>query len=539
VVTSVGTTKKVAEVKHLVPGVEVVVARGAEIPDALHRAGYRGFDWIISTVNGAARTSLMSLVNNRGNYVDLGKPGSADESFLVQMLDGNKRYHVIDTDQISVRDPDWFSHYFDRMVEKIADPANLVPVSRYPINEMPKALQDLSQGETTGCVTIDMRPDYRSDVANAMHRTMDPDGLYLVTGGYGAVGLVCAHWLASRGARQIVLTGSSGKPNDGARANIDLLKAGGVDVSVLKSDAGDRESLENLMSLLTARGKPVRGVIHAAGVTSDGPFDAIDADRIARSFGPKLQGAYNLTDALAVRNGLQDLEFFLFTSSVSSVTGLSIQGTYASANAGLDGLAENLRSRGINACAIQLGPVEDSGMAESENVQRYLTTIGLLPVSKRRLFAVFDLAVAANVPHFVADDIDWAKNCRGEPSNITSSLLRHIVADALSGSGQAELENLLSLEHKDRTEVLAMTLQGIFAETLGVEEGYLNEKTSFSSMGIDSLSIMEVQVGLNEILQQDLPLGGMFVQDGTIGELAGRISEYLGDQAVVEPEEVA
>jgi NADPH:quinone reductase-like Zn-dependent oxidoreductase/malonyl CoA-acyl carrier protein transacylase/acyl carrier protein len=539
VVTSVGTTKKVAEVKKVVPGVDVVVARGAEIPDALHSAGYLGFDWVIATVNGAARTSLMTLVNNRGNYIDLGKPGSADESFLVQMLDGNKRYHVIDTDQISIREPGWLSHHLDLLVEKLADPANLVPVTRYPISQMPKALQDLSQGETTGCVTIEMIPDYSSAVANAMLQTMDPDGLYLVTGGYGAVGLVCAHWLSSRGARHIFLLGSSGKPNDSARANIDLLKAGGIDIRVLKADTSDRASLEDVMSLLTGIGKPIRGVIHAAGVTSDGPFDAIDADRIARSFGPKLEGAYNLADALAERNGLDDLEFFLFTSSVSSVVGLSIQGTYASANAGLDGFAENLRSRGVNACAIQLGPIEDSGMAEAENVQRYFTTIGLSTVSKRRLFAVFDLAVAANVAHFVADDIDWAKNCRGEPANITSSVLRHIVAEALSGSGQAELENLLSLEHKDRTEVLVMTLLGIFAETLGVEEGYLNEKSSFSSMGIDSLSIMEIQVGLNEILQQDLPLGGMFAQDGTIEELAGRISEYLGDKAVVESGEVA
>ncbi|MGD8913698.1 MAG: SDR family NAD(P)-dependent oxidoreductase, partial [Candidatus Thiodiazotropha sp.] len=482
---------------------------------------------------------LMTLVNNRGNYIDLGKPGSADESFLVQMLDGNKRYHVIDTDQISIREPGWLSHHLDLLVEKLADPANLVPVTRYPISQMPKALQDLSQGETTGCVTIEMIPDYSSAVANAMLQTMDPDGLYLVTGGYGAVGLVCAHWLSSRGARHIFLLGSSGKPNDSARANIDLLKAGGIDIRVLKADTSDRASLEDVMSLLTGIGKPIRGVIHAAGVTSDGPFDAIDADRIARSFGPKLEGAYNLADALAERNGLDDLEFFLFTSSVSSVVGLSIQGTYASANAGLDGFAENLRSRGVNACAIQLGPIEDSGMAEAENVQRYFTTIGLSTVSKRRLFAVFDLAVAANVAHFVADDIDWAKNCRGEPANITSSVLRHIVAEALSGSGQAELENLLSLEHKDRTEVLVMTLLGIFAETLGVEEGYLNEKSSFSSMGIDSLSIMEIQVGLNEILQQDLPLGGMFAQDGTIEELAGRISEYLGDKAVVESGEVA
>jgi hypothetical protein len=38
---------------------------------------------------------------------------------------------------------------------------------------------------------------------------------------------------------------------------------------------------------------------------------------------------------------------------------------------------------------------------------------------------------------------------------------------------------------------------------------------------------MEVQAGINEILQQDLPLARMFNQDSTIGQLASQISEYI------------
>ncbi len=539
VVTSVGTASKVSEVEKKLPGVEVVVARGDKIPDALYNADHGGYDWIIATVNGTSRTALMTHLNSRGTYVDLGKPSSLEESLFVSLFDGNKTYRALDTDQISLREPAWLRNRLDALVEIMADPANHIPVNLYPISEMPRAVHDLSLGETTGPLAIEMTPDYQPVAANALYPTMDPDGLYLITGGYGAVGLVCAHWLACRGARHIILCGSSGKPNEKAQASIDLLKAGGIDVSVVKSDVRDRNSVLELLRQLTGDSCSIRGVIHAAGVTNDGPFDVIDAERIEHSFGPKLEGAYHLADALAVTKSFEGLEFFLFTSSVSSVVGLSIQGTYASANAGLDGLAEDLRGKGINACAIQLGPIEDSGMADDENVKRYFTTIGLSTVSLRRLYAVLDLAVAVNVPHFVADEIDWARNSRAEPANITSSVLRHIVTEAVSGKGMDELENLLSLEHKDRTEVLTMTLLGAFTQALGVEEGYLNAQSNFSTMGIDSLSIMEAQVAINEILREELPLARMFTQDGTVSELAARISEYLGEKAEKDAEEAA
>jgi hypothetical protein len=168
-------------------------------------------------------------------------------------------------------------------------------------------------------------------------------------------------------------------------------------------------------------------------------------------------------------------------------------------------------------------------MAADENVHRYFTTIGLLAVPQRRLYGVLDLAVGANVPHFISGGVDWSRNSRAEPANRTSSLVRHIVAQASSGEGRAELEHLLSLDHRERTQVLTKTLLGLFTEALGVAEGYLNQETAFSAMGVDSLSVMDVQASINEILHQDLPLARMFTPDGNTGQLAARISKYLDE----------
>jgi acyl transferase domain-containing protein/NADPH:quinone reductase-like Zn-dependent oxidoreductase/acyl carrier protein len=527
VVTSVGTKEKIAEVKKVVADIDVVVARGEAIPDALINAGHDRFDWVIATLNGVARARLLSHLSNLGCYFDLGKPNASDESLFINLLDGNKSYFTLDIDQLCVRVPGWLDRQMDRMTEKVADPANHVPVKRYPISKMSEALQDMAKGNTTGCLAITISPQHELQYVVSAPPMMDSKATYIITGGYGAVGLICAQWLSSRGARHLILSGSSGLPSTDSLAMIELLRAGGIEINVLKTDSTDRLSVMNLVKQAASRGRSIRGIIHAAGAVSDGPFEEIDRERIERSFGAKLEGAYHLVDALDATDAFCNLDFMLFTSSISSVVGLTIQGTYASANAGLDGLAEDLRNKGINACAIQLGPIDAGGMAADEIVQRYYSTIGLSALSPRRMYGVLDLAVEANVPHFITDNVDWARNGRAETANYTSSLVSHIIEEAMSGMSDADIEQLLSLEHKDRSEVLTITLLGIITEAIGVEEGALNGDSNFTSLGIDSLAIMEVQAGINEVLQQDLPLARMFTQDGTIGQLASQLSEYL------------
>jgi NAD(P)-dependent dehydrogenase (short-subunit alcohol dehydrogenase family)/acyl carrier protein len=364
---------------------------------------------------------------------------------------------------------------------------------------------------------------------NANYNHIHGDGQYLVTGGYGAVGMICAQWLVSRGARHIVLSGSSGVTNDIVKRKIEILKSGGVKIDVVKSDAADQESVRELINGLKYSGERIRGIVHAAGLVSDGPFDDINQERIARSFGPKLEGANHLISVLDEADLMSDLDFLIMTSSISSVVGLTIQGTYASANSGLDGLAEQLRLRGIQACAIQLGPVGQTGMAAEEAVERYFTTIGLKAIHPRRLYGVLDHAISATVPHFVIDDVDWARNGRAEPANATSSVLQHIVQAAMSKSGANEFTNLERLSHEERTDLLSKALTRIIAGAIGVDTDFLSKESNFSSLGIDSLSIMEVQAAVNEMLQQELPLTRMFTQDGTIGQLAEQISEYLAE----------
>src|SRR5690606_13700609 len=91
------------------------------------------------------------------------------------------------------------------------------------------------------------------------------DAAYLVTGGLGALGLHVAEWLAAEGAGQVVLMGRS-DPSEEAAVRIGLIEAAGTRVEVVRGDvalAGDLDFLLDPTRL------PLRGIIHAAGVTDD------------------------------------------------------------------------------------------------------------------------------------------------------------------------------------------------------------------------------------------------------------------------------
>jgi len=540
VVTSVGSEPKVEALRGLFGDemadgrLTAVVARGVAIPGALLAAGHGPFDCIAAVVNGEARSLLFSQLRNRGRYVDLGKPAGPDEVQLALAVDGNRTLSRIDTDQIAADDPAWFDDLITRALAKVQDPRNHTPVTRYHVDQLPAAIAELARGETVGSLVVELTPEPAVERARRAAPVLDPDGIYLITGGYGGVGLMAAQWMASRGARTIVVTGRSGQVPEQSQGQVGLIEAFGAEVRVAAADVADAEAMAALVRRLRAE-KPIRGVMHAAGVIADGPFTEIDGDRVARSFGAKVDGIANLVAGLDQLPGAwEELGFLLLTSSMSGALGVSLQGTYAAANTELDGWAADLRARGIRACAMQLGPIEEAGMAAGdERNSRFFAANGLSMVSPRRLFGILDAAATTDAPVFLTAEVDWQRVGRSEPGNANSSVIRHLVAAASGGGDQAELEQLLQLGVDDRADVLTLMLLGLFTGALGIEDGALEADASFADLGIDSLAVVEIQVGINEILQHEVPLSRLFLPDGTIGQLATRIAEYL-DEAVIE-----
>lgn len=105
---------------------------------------------------------------------------------------------------------------------------------------------------------------------------------------------------------------------------------------------------------------------------------------------PKVQGTANLLSVL----GDTRLDFFLMTSSVTSILGTPGQANYAAGNAYLNATARQRRSRGHSACAAIVPMVLGVGVvAENAELEDALTRKGMYGIDEEHLLRSLDIAI--------------------------------------------------------------------------------------------------------------------------------------------------
>ena len=166
------------------------------------------------------------------------------------------------------------------------------------------------------------------------------DGSYIVTGGLGGLGMVVTRWLAARGAGRLVLNGRT-EPSDSQQRELADL-ANGSEIVFVPGDIASPGVAERLVATAEETGRPLRGVVHAAGVIAGGQGAALTRQELERVWAPKVAGALSLHAATATH----PLDWWVGFSSVASLMGLPGQMVYASANAWLDALGSWRRAWG-------------------------------------------------------------------------------------------------------------------------------------------------------------------------------------------------
>jgi short-subunit dehydrogenase len=93
----------------------------------------------------------------------------------------------------------------------------------------------------------------------------DAASTYLISGGLGDLGRCVAAWMATRGARNLILLSRSGPRTEVAKTMVEDLRQLGVDVRTPKCDIADRSSLA--AALVSCKDMPpIRGCVQAAGM---------------------------------------------------------------------------------------------------------------------------------------------------------------------------------------------------------------------------------------------------------------------------------
>ncbi|KOT39082.1 hypothetical protein ADK41_14390, partial [Streptomyces caelestis] len=345
----------------------------------------------------------------------------------------------------------------------------------------------------------------------------DAEGTVLVTGGTGGLGAAVArHLVAEHGARSLLLVSRRGPAADGAGELAAALEAEGARVTVAACDVTDRAALDRLLAEVPAD-RPLRAVIHAAGVLDDGMIDSLTPERLAAVLRPKADAAWHLHEATADL----PLDAFVLFSSVAGTLGNAGQANYAAGNAFLDALARHRRNRGLPALSLGWGPwTRGSGMTGElgeADIAR-MTRAGMPPMPPEQGLALFDTlrtadAGAAVLP--VRLDLGALRSL-GEIPPLLRSLIRvpsrRTAATAAGAAAAADLTQRLSaLTPAEGREALLELVRGQIATVLGhLDPADVEPDRPFQDLGFDSLTSVELRNRLGALTGTRLPATLLF-----------------------------
>ncbi|MGW0824747.1 type I polyketide synthase [Streptomyces sp. NPDC002845] len=363
-----------------------------------------------------------------------------------------------------------------------------------------------------------------------------PSGTVLITGGTGALGAHVARRLARSGARHLLLTGRRGPDTPGAAELVAELADLGAHTEVAACDAADRDALAALLAGIP-EDRPLRAVVHAAGVLDDGVLDALTPERAAAVLRPKMDAALNL-DALT-RD--LDLTAFVLFSSLAGTLGGTGQGSYAAANAFLDALAEQRRSLGLPATSVAWGLW--AGDSAANSARERLVRNGLPPMDPEVAVIALEQAVDRAETRLVLCDFAWDRFAPAYTALRPSAALRELpeARDILAAAGADRQDpeadsfagRLAALSAQERQEELTRLVRTEVAAVLGYPDpADIDPDRVFKDLGFDSLTAVDLRNRLSEVTGLRLSVTLVF-DHPTVTALVDHVRSELGGTAPV------
>jgi len=464
--------------------------------DVLRLTGGRGVDVVLNSLAGEFIPRSLETLARGGRFLEIGKVDTWSAARVAEVRP-DARYEIIAIDVLAREQPARLQALFGTLMAAFHDGAlRPLPYKAFARENTEQAFRHIAQARHIGKVIVSLRQQ-RADVRS--------DAEYLITGGGGALGLHVARSLVERGARHLTLAGLAERDSltGQARAGIEALEALGASVRVVKADVSRRDDARQLLEAARAGGRPLAGLVHAAGTLDDGVLQQLTYERFERVLAPKVAGAIHL-HALTAGD---PLDFAVFFSSMIGLVGAPGQANYAAANAFLDGLAHHRHALGRPALSINWGPWTQGGMADRSQGSRRWTAQGITPIDPPTGLAALWRALASPRPQIGVLPIDWdvfAAAADGEIPPLLASVSAP-VGDG-PGGGHTVLDAIEAALPSERRRALLEHLRAEVAATLGLPPTQpIDPRNGFLDLGMDSLTAVEFRNRLFRSLRLRLP----------------------------------
>jgi phthiocerol/phenolphthiocerol synthesis type-I polyketide synthase D len=500
---------------------------GTDPDGALRRA--RELIWAISVAARAAvdgwqgKSSRLWLITRNGLAVHRDEPGDPAIGALKGLIrnwrfPGEAARVLADEPDIGATlvdldEADGLENLVAALLSELESPASDDVIARRA---------DLRYVERLSRATLDARE--RDAVVRA-------DGSYIITGGLGGLGMVVVRWLVEHGAGRLILNGRT-EPSDGQRRALADL-ANGAEIVFVSGDIASAGVAERLVAAAEETGRPLRGVVHAAGVTGDGIVAALTEEGMERVWAPKVAGALRLHAATVTRQ----LDWWVGFSSMASLLGLPGQLAYTTANAWLDALVAWRRASGLPATAIGWGQWSDVGMSRS------LTYSVLDPITPDEGIEALESLVGGNLTRVGVGRMRLDRAIAAIPEFRELGYFQGLVEEFDTSSVDdrstvddrdrfvAPVRDWSQIPAENRSSELRIRLRAILARELRMPASAVDVDQPFPELGLDSMMSMTVLKETQQLVGIDLS-ASMLWNHPTISSLAAYLAEMLAPQQV-------
>jgi acyl transferase domain-containing protein/NADPH:quinone reductase-like Zn-dependent oxidoreductase/acyl carrier protein len=515
----------------------VVDSRSLAFADDIRELTHgEGIDVVLNSVAGDAIHKGLSILRPYGRFVELGKRDFYANSKLgLQPFCNNIQFFGVDLDRLLVDRPALSKQLFAELAP-LLDQRVFVPLPHrvFPVARAVEAFRCMQHSRHIGKIVLGMDGVDRPAIVSGCPESglqLSPAASYLITGGRGGFGLATAEWLVRKGARHLAVIGRSETTPPDAAAALARLRQDGAAVHEFAVDVADANEVAQLLHRMQREMPPLRGIIHCAGVIQDSSLVNMGERDFHEVLRPKIAGAWNLHNHTLDR----ELDFFIMYSSATTLFGNEGQANYVAANTYLEALADCRRGLGLPALAVAWGAIGDVGhLARNAAVARMLADrLGVKLLAPARALNRMEQAIRSGAPQVALAEMSWSRLAilPGVAKAPKFALVREFMNDprgeGTGGNIQEFRAHLAGLPHGEAVSVAEQLLIKHVAGIVGMSPAKLTADRSLLDLGMDSLMLVELQLGLEK--QFGIVIPTLELMDATtVAKLARRIIDHSG-----------
>ncbi|MCK4258243.1 MAG: SDR family NAD(P)-dependent oxidoreductase [Halanaerobiales bacterium] len=367
------------------------------------------------------------------------------------------------------------------------------------------------------------------------------DGIYLITGGTGGIGLEVAKFLGSKEKVNIALLSRTGLPkkdewvdlladdkdeNNIKKINcIKEIESMGTSVKCCSVDVSDLEAMKKVLNDLRKEFGKINGIIHGAGVAVSEVIVNKKLKDLNCVIRPKVHGTWIL-DQLTLKD---ELDFFVLFSSIATIFDAPGQADYVAANSYLDAYSDYRNKNGKRTVAVNWSTWKETGMAARSGLGRDTLFKGM---KNEMAITCFEEVLSREINKVLIGEInykgemiylleknlfDLSPTIKERLNNRSRKVERKKVAKQSSGNVK------LLGKHGEKYTEIELTIARICRETLGYEE--INIYDSFFEMGADSILIKQMYTRLEEYYPGKVAIADIFEYSSIL-----KLSKYIADK---------